>query len=710
LTARSQSIPVAVLALVLALSIAGCDGSQRPTATLRSGVARGHNVLLVTIDTLRRDRLGAYGSTKGLTPTLDRLCATGVCYQHAFSHVPMTLPAHTSILTGRTPHTHGVHANGSFRLDEGVPTLATVLKRSGYRTGAFVGAFVLDARFGLNQGFDEYDDRYPHQTDAATFRVADRRAAEVVKAAGDWILQPPVPNPQSPIPNPWLAWVHLFDPHAPYDAPAEYRAGRAPYDAEVAYTDAMLGQLLERLGAAHALDRTVIIVTADHGESLGDHGETTHGLFAYDSTLAVPLIVSGTAVGRGLVHETVGHADLLPTILDLVGVAVPANVDGQSLVSPPAADRAVYFEALEANRTRGWAPLTGVVSGDWKYIDLPLPELYDLNRDPGEWHNLVEVDGARRDTLRRALAQLTTSRQAVAAPAGVDADAAARLRSLGYTAASAAPRPQHYSAADDPKQLVALNERFNTALEAFNAGQPGVALAAFLALVHERPDFITARTSAATVLVTSNRAGDAVQLLRGAPAAQTAAPEILTKLGTALQRAGDLKGAAAAFERSRASGNQNPEIFNDLGVVYAQLGRVDEARAMFQELLRRDPNAAGTWSNLGLAELSAKRLDAATDAFRHAVAADPSNGEAWQGLGAATVGRDVRTAIDAWQHAERLQPRDYDLLFNLGMVLADSDHPADALPYLTRFVREAPRARYASDIPRVEAAIAKARR
>ena len=723
-----KSFSAAILLLTLA---PGCT-SRDPVLPLQSGGLRGGNVLLVTVDTLRRDRLGAYGNGQGLTPTLDRLSASGIRYTHAFSHAPMTLPAHTSILTGRTPHTHGVHANGTFRLDAGIPTLATVLKRSGYRTGAFVGAFVLDARFGLNQGFDEYDDRYPHQTDAATFRVADRRAAEVVKAAGDWILRPL--TPQSPVPppslagdpssygapvrsaggakagSPWFAWVHLFDPHAPYDAPAEYRAGRSPYDAEVAYTDAMLGQFVERLGAAHAIDRTVIVVTADHGESLGDHGETTHGLFAYDSTLAVPLIVSGATVGRGLVHEPVGHADLLPTILDLVGVAAPANVDGQSLVHHPAVDRAVYFEALEASLTRGWAPLTGVVSGDWKYIDLPLPELYDLKGDPGEWHNIVEVDGARRDTLRRALAQLTTSRQAVAAPAGVDADAAARLRSLGYTAASAAPRPQQYSAADDPKQLVALNERFNTALEAFNAGRPGVALAAFLALLRERQDFITARTGAATVLITSNRAAEAIQLLRSAPAAQTAAPEILTKLGAALQRAGDLKGAAAAFERSRASGNQNPEIFNDLGVVYAQLGRVDEARAMFQELLRRDPNAAGTWTNLGLAELSAKQFDAATDAFRHAVAADPSNGQAWQGLGAATVGRDVRTAIDAWQRAERLQPRDYDLLFNLGMVLADSDHPADALPYLTRFVREAPRARYAGDIPRVEAAIAKARR
>jgi Flp pilus assembly protein TadD len=350
------------------------------------------------------------------------------------------------------------------------------------------------------------------------------------------------------------------------------------------------------------------------------------------------------------------------------------------------------------------------VSGDWKYIDLPLPELYNLRADPGEAHNLVERETVRRDVMRRALAEISAGRSGAAVPAAVDEDAAARLRSLGYTTASAAPLRKEHSAADDPKRLVALNEEFNTALEAFTSGRTDEALSRFLALLRERPDFVTARTSAATVLMATTRAADAVALLRAAPGPQASAPEILAKLGTAIQRTGDLRGAAAAFERSRAAGNQNPEILNDLGVVYAQLGKVDEARAMFQELLRRDPNAAGTWTNLGLAELSAKRLDAATDAFRHAVAADPSNGQAWQGLGAATVGRDPGTAIDAWQHAERLQPRDYDLLFNLGMVLADSGRGAEALPYLTRFVQEAPRDRYARDLPRVEAAIAKARR
>jgi arylsulfatase A-like enzyme/Flp pilus assembly protein TadD len=692
------SLAIAALA-ALALSCA----RAAPVAPLQAGQLRGANVLLVTIDTLRRDRLGAYGGAGGLTPTLDRLASSGVRYSRAYSHAPMTLPAHASVLTGLTPRTHGIHVNGASRLDDRMPTLATELKRAGYRTGAFVGAFVLDARYGLGRGFDDYDDRYP-QADATSFKVVDRRAADVVKAAGDWILQPSAGS------APWLAWVHLFDPHTPYDAPSEYRTGRSPYDAEIAYTDAMLGQLLDRLGGAHALDRALIVATADHGESLGDHGETTHGLFAYESTLAVPFIVSGTDVGRAVVDVPVSHADILPTIVDLLGIAPPARLDGVSALAPQQAERPIHIEALEANLTRGWAPLTGVVSGDWKYVDLPLPELYNLRADPGETSNLVDREPTRRETMRRALAQLAVSPSASAVPVAIGEDAAARLRSLGYTSASGAPARQNYTEHDDPKRLIALSEQFNTALEAFNAGRSAEALSMFLALLRERPDFLTARTSAATVMMSTGQAPAAVALLRAAPAEQAGAPEILARLGTALQRAGNLKDAAAVLERSRAAGNQNPEILNDLGVVYAQLGRIAEARAMFEELLRRDPTAAATSTNLGLAELSAHRPEAAADAFRQAVKADPSNAEAWQGLGAATVGRDTPAAIDAWRRAERLQPRDYDLLFNLGMVLVESDRPAEALPYLTRFMKEAPRERYARDFRQVEAAIARARR
>jgi len=693
----------AVHGLAILGAIALVSGCARGYVALSAGQARGANVLLVTIDTLRKDRVGAFGDRQGLTPTLDRLAADGIRYTRAFSHVPMTLPAHTSILTGLTPRRHGVRNNTTFRLDDRVPTLATILKSTGYRTGAFVGAFVLDGRFGLRRGFDTYDDRLDHPG-RPTFRIAERRATDVVAAAGRWILEEgsAAPGARPSGQSPWFAWVHLFDPHTPYDAPPGGRAELAPYDAEVAYTDAMLGQFLDRLRAAHALDRTLIVVTADHGESLGEHGEMTHGLFAYNATLAVPLIIVGPGISPARVDALVAHADLTPTILDLVGAPIPDGLDGQSLVHAPAADRSVYFEALDASLTRGWAPLTGIVQDGWKFIDLPDAELYDLSTDPGEQRNRAGAN-PRGDALQRTLR--LTSAQGGAAPAtSLDAVAAARLRSLGY-AGSTVPR-RAVTAADDPKRLVGLSEQFTTALTAFDRGRSDEALSAFLSILKVRPDFISARTSAATVLLALQRAPEAVQLLRDAPASQDNSTDRLAKLGVALRETGDLKGAVQAFERARQEGNENPELLNDLAVSYAALGRLEDARKMFDALLALAPGSATTWFNLGLFELNSRHPVGAEKAFRRAVDLEPSYGDAWYALGSTLIDTDRRAAVEAWRRAERLLPGNYDLLFNLGFVLADSD-PREALPYLRRFAKEAPSGRYASDIVRVRAAIAR---
>jgi arylsulfatase A-like enzyme/Flp pilus assembly protein TadD len=665
---------------------------------------RGANVLLVTIDTLRQDRVGVYGNPRGLTPNVDRLAARGIRYTHAFSPVPLTLPAHASILTGLLPRRHGIHNNTSFRLDPHVPTLASLVKAAGYRTGAFVGAFVLDGRFGLNRGFDEYNDRLPH-SDRAAFHYPERRAEEVVTLAADWILEPAAGQNAS---VPWFAWVHLFDPHAPYDAPVEYRSGRTPYEAEVAYTDTMLGRLFARLDAAQALARTLIVLTADHGESLGEHGETTHGLFAYNATLSVPLVFNARPFSPATIDVPVSHADLMPTILDLVGVPLAAPVDGQSLARTPPADRPLYFEALDASLTHGWAPLRGIMQGGWKYIDLPDAELYELPADPRELRNRIDRD-PHGDTLKRALA-MAPAAEAAAPNVALDADAAGRLRSLGYTAGAGAPRRKAITAADDPKRLVGLNERFNSALTAFDEGRSREALAEFLSILHERPDFAAARASASTVLVAAGNAGAAVDLLRAGLTEQGESPELLAKLGTALRANGDLPGAAVALERARRAGDENPDVMNDLAVVYAGLGRADEARTVFHQLLDRNPAAATTWFNLGLFELQTRRPSEAVAAFRRATAIEPSYGEAWQALGAALLNGNRPEAIDAWRTAERILPRDYDLLFNLAMVLADSDMPAEAIPYLQRFAREAPPEHYARDIVRVRARLARVER
>src|SRR5437899_177621 len=266
-------------------------------APIRSGACAGCNVLLITIDTLRSDRVGAFGGPSGLTPELDRLAAGGLVLTRAYASAPLTLPSHTSILTAVSPPVHGVRTNGLFRLGPKLPTLATVLKNAGYRTGAFVGAFVLDARFGLTRGFDVYDDRYGEKHAGDPAEGAERRAEDVIKPALAWInssiSQPPATSNQQPAASPWFTWIHFYDPHEPYRAPEPFASRHQPYDAEVAYTDATIGTLFDGLRSTGQLDRTLVVVASDHGESLGEHGERTHGVFVYDVTMRVPWIIAG---------------------------------------------------------------------------------------------------------------------------------------------------------------------------------------------------------------------------------------------------------------------------------------------------------------------------------------------------------------------------------------------------------------------------------
>jgi arylsulfatase A-like enzyme/Flp pilus assembly protein TadD len=672
-------------------------------ASRRSGPEldlKGANVLLVTIDTLRVNRIGAYGNGSGLTPALDALASSGVRFEQAWSHVPITLPAHASILTGLIPPNHGVRNNSAFRLGAEPTTLAERLRQAGYRTGAFVGAFVLDSRFGLDRGFDEYDDRYRPGGAAASFHFVERAADDVLRAATQWITQPE--------PGPWFAWVHLFDPHAPYRAPPAFQTGREPYDAEVAWTDSAIGSALDGLRRAGQLDRTLVIVTADHGESLGQHGETTHGLFAYDATLRIPLIVSAPGLDSRVVSAPASHIDIFPTVLDLVGES-PGTTDGRSLRSalegvdlPGSA--AIYFETLDANLTRGWAPLKGVVSEGWKYIDLPEPELYRLDVDPEEHTNLMAREPGRAAALQRHLAQWRTTTATVARSV-VDSATAARLQSLGYISSTASSRAT-YTLADDPKRLVALSELFNDALDDHSRGHSDVALEKFSKVLAERPDFLAARLSAASVLIDSGRGAAAVGLLRETPPADQNGSAWLTRMGQALAGTGRLHEARSLLESAVTMANDS-EPLNDLGVVLLRLGKADEARRRFEQLLNVDPTATGTWYNLGLLELSVRRATAAAAAFDHVVQLDPTHADGWRGLGASVAADDSARAVAAWQRVMALDPNDFDTLYNLGMTLSESGRRTEAPAYLRRFLAEAPRDRYAKDFSRVRAVLAR---
>jgi arylsulfatase A-like enzyme/Tfp pilus assembly protein PilF len=698
----------ATVALAGMLSCATCGRAAAPThdnETLHAGQLARSNVLLVTIDTLRADRVGAY-SGGPLTPTLDRLAATGVRFTNAHAHAPMTLPAHTSIMTGLVPATHGVHTNGSTTVAATTPTLASVLHGAGYRTGAFVGAFVLDARYGLSRGFDTYDDRVGGDTGPITFAFAERRADRVTQLAAEWILGGASGrgDHDAPSARPWFCWVHLFDPHAPYDAPERRFAN--PYDNEVAFADAQLGRLVDRLRATGQLESTLIVVLADHGEALGDHGEATHGLFAYEATLRIPLIVAGPAIRPAMSAAVAAQADVLPTILDLLGISSPERVDGLSLLPAIRGDtwpaRSIYFEALDANLTRNWAPLTGLLADGWKYIDLPEAELYDLTADPGEQRNRVGEDAARAAALGRRLADIRGAGHAAppAATVPIDADAVARLRSLGYTAA-AAPRAagRRYTSADDPKRLLGLDRSFEAAMSLTAAREYGRAAALLQSVVAARPDFTAAYLNLASVFLASGEPRRAVALLEDATRRGFTGREILARLGVAYLEAGDLTRAAATLDSVADPAQPGGlEAANSLAVVLTQQGNHDRARRLFQAVLARSPHAATTWSNLGLLELSARRPREAAGAFEQAASADPALEQAWEGLGAARASFDPSGAIDAWTRAIALAPHNYDVMFNLAVLLREHGRAAEARPYVERFVREAPPQRYARDI------------
>jgi len=641
---------------------------------LVSAACRGCNILLITIDTLRTDRVGAFGGRPGLTPTLDRLAADGVRFTRAYSAAPLTLPSHASILTGVSPPVHGLRANGLFRLGPSLPTLATILKSAGYRTGAFVGAFVLDARFGLGRGFDVYDDRYGEKPADDPAEGAERRAEDVVKPATAWILNPQSTiNPQSATRNPqspWFAWVHLYDPHEPYRAPEPYASQHEPYDAEVAYADAMVGRLLDDLRAAGQLDRTIVTVAADHGESLGEHGERTHGVFVYESTIRVPWIVRLPAAGPrgGASDALVRLIDLAPTVLDLAGVAAPSSFEGRSAAAGAPASSA-YIEAMDANVTRNWAPLTGIVTTDRKLIDLPIAELYDVAGDPREATNLFTREPERARTLasllRTAIDGFGARGAAAAEKTTLSADARQRLQALGYVASSADPASRVYTDADDPKTLIGPSNDLQQAVVAFNRGERAEAMARVRAIAQAHPRFATAHGMLASMQRDSGDLAGAIATLEALSRNGLADQRVMVVLAGYLAQAGNLPRAIQVLDAVVAARPDEVEAYNSLGVIYTRLGQHDRARAALRKVLELDPTSATAYENLAADELSAREVEAAV--------------------------ADLRRALD-------LAPRQWDALYNLALALEALGRHDEAKPYLDRFARDAPRPRYAREI------------
>jgi len=672
----------------------------------RSAVADLHpiasqNVLLITIDTLRADALGSYGG-KAATPALDRLAGAGVRFDFAHAHAVVTLPSHASILTGQFPFQHGVRDNSGYRLPPSARTAATLFKHAGYATGAFVGAFPLHSRFGLNAGFDIYDDRFGETRDPTDFILPERPAPAVVALAREWI--------RSNAARPWFAWVHVFDPHAPYRPPPPFDSQypRA-YDGEVAATDAALAPLLTDV--SESARPTLVIATGDHGEALGDHGERTHGLFAYESTLRVPLILAEVGGGaarssRGEVASTpVRHVDILPTMLEATGQAVPADLPGRTVLSAAARrerePRPSYFEAMSAMLNRGWAPLTGVLVDREKYVDLPIAERYDIQADVAEATNLFGRSQDRDRTLAAALGGFAAGRPGERR--AESRETAAQLRALGYVSGNASPKA-HYTNDDDPKTLIAIDEEFHRGVDLYTARRYAEAMDVYRAIIARRPDMAVAYRHLAFIAWETGRLGDAVGVLKRALAAGVAGGGIVTQLGTYLAESGEASGAIDLLRPVADAPDADLDAINGLGIAYARARRPQQARATFERLLAVDPSNAFALANVGALDLERGDLDAARRRFEDAAHADPTSSPAQAGLGVvASKTGNPDAAVAAWKRAVELDGTNVDALYNLGTTLFARGAVDEARPYLERFVRTAPEATYAKDIRDVTA-------
>jgi arylsulfatase A-like enzyme/Tfp pilus assembly protein PilF len=666
------------------------------------------NVLLITIDTLRADALGIYGG-RAATPNIDTLARDGIRFTFAHAHVPVTLPSHASILTGRYPYEHGVRDNAGYRLDDAAITIAEVVRAKGIATGAFVGAFPVDRRFGLDQGFDVYDDAGGRGLAETEFALSERRAEAVVASARAWIAQQA---------KPWFVWVHVFDPHAPYGPPAPFdrQYTTDPYAGEVSYVDQSLRPLID---LARGSERpTTIVLTADHGEGLGEHGETTHGTFAYETTLRVPLIlaqVGGPGLGAdstagarsakaaGQVSDVpVRHVDIVPTIGDLLGLQLPGDLPGRTLANSKNDDAASvpsYFETMTPMLTRGWAPLRGVIVAREKYIDLPIEELYDLQADSREERNLAP---SAVEDVRRLRSQLAAQNAAQPGAQRIeDPEARARLESLGYVARGA-PRKARFTEADDPKRLIDIDRLMLEGIELYQAGRAAEAMEAYRQVIGKRPDMTMAHRRLAFMQWETGAPASAIATLRDALRRNGPDVDIEVRLGTYLAETGELAEATAILERTVRAEPKNSEALNALGIARARGGRQADALGMFEQILAIDPRNVHALENIATVHLQLGHLSAAADAFSRAVAIDPRSSRARAGLGVVALQSNKRDeAIEHWRRAVEIDPRNFDALFNLATELVNAGRLADARPYLAQFVGTAPPAFYARDIERM---------
>ncbi len=605
------------------------------------------NVVLITLDTVRADRMGFMGSQRGLTPSLDALARQSVVFTRAYAQVPLTTASHATILTGTYPQFHKVNDFG-VPLANDLPYAPDILRVSGYRTAAFIGSLILDPAAksapGFERGFDTFDAGFHRRRPGENrYQAIERRGGEVVAHALAWLDKRP--------PGPFFLWVHLYDAHDPYDPPEPFKSRYAstPYDGEIAYADSAVGKLLSHLRTRGLYENSVIAVMADHGEALGDHGESTHGIFLYDETIQVPLLFKLPAersAGRR-VESRVGLVDVLPTILQAVGTPIPKEVQGESLVSMmksmragtpatgksnhPSPDRPAYAESDYSHRTFGWSSLRALRAGKYLFIDAPRKELYDQAADPQAQHDLSSFSSAVVGTLvsQLDLFRQKTSGSREAPQTRMDPELQEKLSALGYVASNVntSTLPGVKDTGADPKDKIEIVNLLHRAELLEENSQFAEAVPVLEEAIAKETDIPIAYLKLGTALSILRNYEKAVPVLRKAVELR---PDLTTpryQLGSALFETGDFAGAAVQFEGALARFPEWAEARFSLATTYARMDRMTDAIKEYEKVIEARPNHYGAHLLLGRALALTGNPEAALPNLTKAATLQPESPE-----------------------------------------------------------------------------------
>ena len=756
--ARAGSAVLLALFFGLLCLCSGCTRTRLPGAALPQGLPAGRgdpgpkaNVLLITIDTLRADHLGCYGYSGIQTPCIDGLAKAGIQFNRAYTPVPITLPSHTTIMTGQYPIQTGVRDNGTFRVSERSTTLAELFHQQGYRTAAFVSAYVLDSRYGLNQGFDCYDDTL-NPKGQAMFLDSERSAEQVTRSALSWIDR----NAGSK----FFTWIHYYDPHASYHPPSPYAEQYAshPYAGEIAYTDHWIGVLLDHLKSLGILDNTLVILTADHGEGLEEHGEKTHAIFIYDSTLHVPLILrypEKLPAGKRI-EEFVRTLDIMPTVLSLAGIPIPSACTGVDLTqviqgTKENLELMLYCESLYPQINHGWSPLEGIRTRDWKYIKAPKPELYHLVQDAGELDNLVDqpASAATRQTprqqwqmrLEELKKQITIQKSPEGTSLALDPEARQRLQSLGYVwedkkevisnqlsviskdngsqPASGTQHPvpdkskklktdnfklitslnSNHSPLPDPKDMIQVQGEIDLAASFVNDGEYEKAKEMLVPIAQQSSDD----------LFVHFLLGQVYTFLKEWDLARTEFLQVMDKsrkfsdiapdgyadaqvcLGIAYLEQGEYEKAIRELTESLKSNADQYQIFYNLGLACTRLGQQDPALGYFDRAILLKPDQPDIHNNRGVVLARQGRIKEAIKAYDRAIRLDRKNPRPYQNLAALYQQRkEWVKAREVLDQALRYDPNNADLYNNEAYLAIQAGEDRKAWPLLDRGLTLAP--------------------